>query len=192
MIGILALAAGCGSDGDGEPNLPMGETAPAFANDMKTFIVGAWSPVEMGDINLNKKWIFKEDGTFIFHTEDPWRAEGTWTVQDNQVGVQYTKIDGVPWVEAQTKVQKNEEGGSQGAIAEALGMRWVFEDLPKLQRIIIDEDKKHLKFSNETVEPEEEPNPGTGTPPTTADANLPDMGGFDLDSLRSVQIERLK
>lgn len=190
MVGFALIAAGCGGEkSDGEPNTPMGDSAPAFASDMKAFIIGAWSPVEMGDVNLNKKWIFKEDGTFIFHTEDPWRAQGTWSVVENQVGLEYKTMDGVPWAEAQAKVQKAEEGGGQAAIAEALGMRWVFEDLPSMMRIILDDDKKHLKFSNASAEPEPEPPAGTGAP---TDPNIPDMGSFDLDDLRSIQIERLK
>jgi len=192
LFGALVFASlGCGKEEATGPNTPMGDSAPAFTSDMKSFLVGTWSPIEDGAVNLNKKWVFAADGTFIFHTEDPWRAAGKWDVVENQVSLQYLTLDGLSWADAQAKVQQEESGGSQAAIATALGMRWVFEDLPKMMRLILDDDKKHMKFSNQVEEDPPADDSGQN-PGGVSDPNLPDVQGLSLDDFFTVQIERLK
>lgn len=191
VISALALLGLIGCGPKEEVPEPMGDAAPAFSGDMKTFMVGSWSPIEGGSVNLNKRWIFSGDGTFIFHTEDPWRAAGKWEVADNRVTLQYLTLDGLAWNDAHAKVQQEESGGGQAAIATALGMRWVFEDLPKMAWIILDDDKKHMKFANpaaEEPEPTQDQNPSGGM----SDPNLPQDESFSLDDVMSIQIERLK
>ncbi len=193
VLPLLVLLAGCGSKASDGPSAPMGDGSPAFAGDLKTFPVGTWCAVEEGSTNLNKRWIFKGDGTFVFHTEDEWRAGGKWTVNDRVIMLEYVTMDGLPWNDARAKVQKAAEGGGQGAVAESLGMEWYFDKMPnQWDSLVIDEDKKHMVFSRTPVD-DKPAEPDPNAPPADPNA-APDLSSIDINSIMGsgVQLERMK
>lgn len=191
LLAVTITAISCGPK-DSTPVTPMGDEAPAYSSDLKAFAVGHWNAVEGGSVNPNKTWIFKEDGSFIMHTEDDWRAAGTWTVTDDVVMLKYETLDGKTFAAAQEEVKKAEEGGGQGAVARALGMEWVFSKLPEMSRFVVAEDKKHLEYWNgiqRNKEPQQDP---TGLPGDTIPADaLEDLGGM-MNGIMPFELERLK
>lgn len=201
IAAALTLAvAGCGpkDPSAGEPSAAMGAKAPTFSGDLKKFVVGAWSPIEDGTLYAEKKWIFKEDGTFVYHGKAAWRVAGKWSINQTQVDLQYLTMDGVPWQKAYDTMKKGEEGGTQAGLAEALAMEKVYENLPKLAIIIVDEDKKHLAFSTgETDNSSAQsgspaPDPGAAADPNaTPSASTPDLGAM-MKTMSTIQLERLE
>lgn len=196
LFPVLLALSGCGKpEGDGEPNTPMGDAAPGYSGDFKTFLPGTWCAVEDGAVNRNKKWIFKADGTFVFHTEDPWRAGGKWTVNDRVVMLEYVTMDGLPWNDARAKLQKEAEGGGQAAVAESLGMEWYFDKMPNTwDAMVVDADKKHMLMSRTPVDdkPAENQNADPNAQGGEGGQGMPDMGALMSQMGSSVQLERLK
>ncbi len=167
----LVVLAGCfpkpGLDSSKEqPGVAMGDEAQAFANDWSKFIVGRWSPKsgmtispEMakqmgmesvntgGEVDTDRWWRFNEDGTFAYQTRAfDWKVEGKWTLAADGISLQYLTFDGLPMDQAREKVQKRAETGRQGALLNDMATEDIFTKLPNLNRLMLDEDKKHIYF----------------------------------------------
>jgi hypothetical protein len=187
LVWAAFAAISCGPKDGGTPSTPMGDSAPEFSGDLKTFTVGYWNESIGGEANPNRTWIFKDDGTFVFHTEDDWRAGGTWTVTDNVVMLDYKTMDGMSWTDARAKAQQEEEGGSQGAVARSIGMEWVWTKLPDMNKFKLAEDKKRLEYWNGIQEQPDQPQDPNAPP---ADTGM-DLGSM-MSGIKPFELERLK
>jgi hypothetical protein len=90
---------------------------------------------------------FKADGTFKMHIKMVgWVPAGTYAGNANSLSLTFTTIDGKPIQEMDAKVKKDEEGGTQGAIATALGYEGMRASINRMSSYVLSADGKYLHF----------------------------------------------
>ncbi len=187
VVFTALLLAGCKP---AEPEIAaMGDASPAFGTgdktSLQTFIVGRWCAVSGdGEAHPGRYYDFKSDGTFESGDKgQDWVAGGKWTVNGDNASLEYTKMKGKGFEEYRAEYKKAEETGVQMAVARALVMDGVYDELARLTGVWVDEDKKHLSFS--APQPPQQPD--------AAAANQdPNMGALmDLMKKGRSKLERM-
>lgn len=165
LTGLLLLLAGCNKS-DEKVLAPMGDAAPALGSagktDMQSFVVGDWCYIDdTGAPVTTTTYSFTSDGKFKCGGEqDHWTSTGTWTANGNVVSLTYETMKGKPLEDFRAEYKKDEEGGGQVAVRRALLYDGLFDLLAKQNALWVDEDQKHLVFSDPSQRID--PNAGNG------------------------------
>lgn len=144
------LALGC-KKGDETIIAPLGDGAPSMAQGqtLAAFMPGRWCLNDpMAGIQPKRYYEFKADGTFDFGVEGGiWKGTGKWATSADSAMVDYLTINGKPIYEFQSEYKKKEETGVQNEVARAVIFDQLFDSLPRMQVVWLDEDRKQLTFS---------------------------------------------
>ena len=169
---------------------PMTTRAPKFGSTaelgtLSGFAVGRWSQINMIDPNLGKQygldqlepptadttsyWEFNKDGTLVFRLSGVKDVvNGKWSLQGDQLVLEYLTMGGKSLQDAQAQIKKNAETGTQSAIAEDMHAEFIFNSLGNYRNVKLHADQQHMVF------------PGLA-PSGLGDGGMPVMGEVGLE-----------
>jgi hypothetical protein len=164
------------------------DNPPAYDQAAGTFgawVEGRWCPTggvdaktaekygvdPASDLDISQFWEFKADGTLAYGKLDyPGRVTGKWVEENGVVMLMYEAWDGETLYDRRARLAKEEETGTQAAIAAMMGFENTVNMLEKMSYLELTDDKKGLTFTS---------------PPSNEGASFADMlSGGDSDLVR--------
>ncbi len=165
-VAVALFVVGCGKKTDPAPEAAA--APPEFGSTEQTktmagFIEGKWCPTGSGvdsetakkygldpnsELDVSQHWIFKPDGTFVYgRLGSKNQITGKWTEDQGQVFLMYEMWDDETIQQRKERLAKDEEGGSQNAIAAMMAFESTVGMLSKLEYLRLTDDKKGLTFA---------------------------------------------